>query len=209
MIGTHDSFTYLNTGNIFIDIFNMFWRCQVKTLDEQYELGVRVFDIRVIAVEKDGIVCWEVGHGIARVRQYFVNLEDICVYFKKNYPGSFVRIMLEKNGNDLGIRASFEKEAIEAIQKYADMIWTIYVKNPWICMYSNKKFKEVKDTCCHLFNWHIDKDLLTNIKNFEFSSGSIKGWAKKHNPSKITKEMIDDPNILYFMDYVGVYPYIK
>ena len=143
----------------------MFWRCQTKTLDEQYKLGVRAFDIRVIAVEKDGMVCWEVGHGIARVKQYFVNLEDICVYFKKNYPGSFVRIMLEKNGNDLGIRAAFEKEAIEAIQKYGDMIWTIYVKSA-IKIIVIAKIK----TCCPLII-----NPATSNEIFPITSGKVRG----------------------------------
>ena len=117
--------------------------------------------------------------------------------------------MLESGANNLEIRARFENEAAEVIQKYSDMIWTVYIKNPWICMYNSNQFTEVQDTCCHLFNWHIDKDLWTNIKNFEFSSGSIKGWAKKHNPSKITKKMKDDKKKLYFMDYIGEYPKLK
>lgn len=206
MVGSHDSFTYLSTGNTLIDFFSNFWRCQTKTIAEQYKLGVRVFDIRVINDDEDNFDWWQIGHGIAKVKQRFPNLESICLYFKEQYPGSYIRIMLETGANKTKIRARFEKEASEIIQKYGDMIWTIYIKNPWICMYNSNKFKEVKDTCCHLFNWHLDQDLWTNIKNFELSSSSIKGWAKKHNPAKITKKMKDDPNVLYFMDYVGVYP---
>ena len=209
MLGSHDSFTYLNTGNVLIDFFSKFWRCQTKSIAEQYKLGVRLFDIRVIDSKEDGKIWWRVGHGAAKVKQRFINLENICLYFKEQYPGSYIRLMLESGANNLEIRARFENEAAEVIQKYSDMIWTVYIKNPWICMYNSNQFTEVQDTCCHLFNWHIDKDLWTNIKNFEFSLGSIKGWAKKHNPSKITKKMKDDKKKLYFMDYIGEYPKLK
>lgn len=206
MIGAHDTFTYLDTDNVLVNLISRFWRCQVKSVSELYKAGVRVFDIRVINNDENDFEWWYIGHGLAKVKQKFPNLESICLYFKEQYPGSYIRIMLETDADKLSIRNRFEREASEIIEKYSDIIWTIYIKNPWICMYDSKRFKTVNDTCCHLFNWHIDKDLWTNIKNFEFSSGSIKGWAKNHNPSKITKKMKTDPNTLYFMDYVGVYP---
>ena len=40
MLGSHDSFTYMVARNGIVDTFTSFWRCQEKTIKEQYDLGV-------------------------------------------------------------------------------------------------------------------------------------------------------------------------
>ena len=47
MLGSHNSFSYLKPEKWWMRIFNPWAKCQSKTLEEQYEAGVRVFDIRV------------------------------------------------------------------------------------------------------------------------------------------------------------------
>ena len=47
MIGSHNSFTYLKSTNSVINAVSAFWRCQVKSIQEQYKAGVRFFDVRV------------------------------------------------------------------------------------------------------------------------------------------------------------------
>lgn len=47
MLGSHNSFSYLKPEKWWMRIFNPWAKCQSKTLKEQYEAGVRVFDIRV------------------------------------------------------------------------------------------------------------------------------------------------------------------
>ena len=46
MIGSHNSFTYLKSTNSVINAVSAFWRCQVKSIQEQYKAGVRFFDSR-------------------------------------------------------------------------------------------------------------------------------------------------------------------
>ena len=207
MIGAHDTFTYLKTTNFFAKTFPAFWRCQEKTVEELYNMGVRVFDVRVINESKDGFNWWRIGHGIATLEQRFVNLNNICIYFKQEYPGSIIRIVLE-SGFDEGSLERFKKEAKSISKKYADMLWTITIKKPWEDLYVFRQFI-YKEYCCHLFNWNLEKSILENFKSFDMSSWSIKSWAKAHNPKEITKEMIEDKDTLYFMDYIGIYPEIK
>lgn len=201
MIGSHNTFTYLKATNCLCNIFKAFWKCQEISLQEQYNMGIRVFDIRVSETNDDK-KCWQVKHGIAKVNQKFLTLSDICSFFKSNYPESVVRIMLEDKSDDESILDRFTKESETVIDKYKDMIWTIYIKRPWKMLYQGRQLN-VKEYCCYLFNWDVDASLVTNIKNFSFKASSIKKWAKNNNP-KITKEMIEDKDILYFMDYVNI-----
>lgn len=206
MLGSHDSFTYLKTGNILIDAASRFWRCQEKTIDEQYKCGVRVFDVRVIDSNEDGFVWWRVGHGLAKVKQRFINLENICLYFKQQYPEAIIRIILESGGNNESIVERFKNESETILNKYKEIIWEIVIKKPWIYIYQSGMFKSIDDVTCKLFNWNLSESIWDNLKHFEITSSSIKAWAKKHNPTKITKKMKEDKKTLYFMDYVGTYP---
>lgn len=200
MIGAHDTYTYMKATNWFIELFSYFWRCQKKDIDELYQLDVRCFDIRVIRENN----YWVVGHGKAKVNKTFNTLEEICKYFKTNYKNSIIRIILESDGNNKSIVKVFKEECNKIINNYDKMLWSIYIKNPWTCIYKNKKEYQTIDYCCHLFNWNLGKSFIENIKNFDFSSRSIKTWAKNHNP-KITQEMIENENIIYLMDYIGIY----
>lgn len=200
MIGSHDSFTYMVARNKIVNTFTGFWRCQDKTIKEQYDLGVRVFDIRVNKDIQEGKFTWQVSHGHAKFNQNFVTLNAICSYFKKQYPEAYLRIVLESGADDEETIEKFKTQATKAFKNYKSILWCIVIKKPWTTLYIGKAF-DTKDYSCHLFNWDVNKDLWENIKSFEISSYSIKSYAKKHNP-QITKEMIDDPNVLYFMDYV-------
>lgn len=201
MIGAHDTYTYLKSTNWFINMFSLFWKCQIKSIEELYQLGVRVFDIRVIRTKDNK---WQCGHGLAKVNRYFDDLDDICRYFKINFKNSYIRIILESGGNKEEIINIFKDEAKSIINKYDKTLWQIYIKSPWTKLYNQEKIKCV-DYCCHLFNWNLDLTFKENLKRINLKAWNIKSWAKHNNP-KITKEMIDDPNIIHLIDYVGVYP---
>ena len=201
MICSHDSYTYMKSTNWFYNLFSCFWRCQRKTIDEQYALGVRCFDIRVIK-KKDK---WYMAHGKAKFNQSFDSLEEIMKYFKKNYKKSILRIILEDHGYDEKISNLFIDEADFIVSKYKDMIWSIYIKHPWTCIYKSEIEYNMVYYTCHLFNWDLDRSFIENIKHFDFNSISIKRWAKKHNV-EITSKMIKDKTTIHLMDYIGIYP---
>ena len=80
MIATHDSYTYQKARNILINLFSMFWKCQKLDIKKQYELGARVFDVRVYRYKNK----WYTAHGLARFKDVsFDSLVDICEYFKQ------------------------------------------------------------------------------------------------------------------------------
>ena len=47
MLATHNSGTGEKSGNLVSSLFSIFSKCQNKTIKEQYDAGVRLFDIRV------------------------------------------------------------------------------------------------------------------------------------------------------------------
>ena len=203
MLGSHDSFTYMVARDGIINTFPSFWRCQEKTIKEQYDLGVRVFDIRVNKDVQNKKFTWQVSHGLAKFNQNFVSLSAIGSYFKKQYPGSYFRVILESGSNNEEIVTKFKEQAKKLMNSYEDIVWQVVIKSPWTVLYQGKDFKVINDYSCHLFNWNVNRSLWENIKHFDFKSYSIKSWAKKHNPN-ITQEMKDDPDKLYFMDYVNI-----
>ena len=206
MIATHDSYTYQKARNIFINLFSMFWKCQKLDIKKQYELGARVFDVRVYRYKNK----WYTAHGLARFKDVsFNSLVDICEYFKNEMPNSYIRIYLEDNVNNdknKDIKELFLREAKQTFELYKDMIWGIGTHFPWHTYYSNENFNpRIKEYYCHPFNWNTDKDIKYNLKHIDLTSWSLPLYAKKHNPI-ITKEMIEDPKVMYIMDYIGIYP---
>ena len=205
MLASHDSFTYDTPTNPLLNLISIFWRCQKKDIKEQYDLGVRIFDIRVARYKNR----WYGAHGFYRAKHInFNTISDVCKHFKLEFPNSMIRIYLENNvdGKNKNILDLYLQECEVAWNKYKDMLWEIGTHNPWITYYRNDNlpFVSIKEYYCHLFNWDLDKTFIDNIKQFDWSSWSLPLFSKKHNPI-ITQELKDD-NIMHIMDYIGIYP---
>lgn len=203
MIGTHDSYTYQKPINFLLYLIRPWWKCQDYDIKTQYEMGVRVFDVRIYR-NKDK---WGTGHGFVHFKESFNTISEICEYFKTNYPDAFIRIFLEDNvRGKFDLQELFLNEAKTAFNKYKNMLWEIGTHFPWKTYYKNKNFNpQLKEYACHLFNWNTDQSIKYNLKNLDWSSWLISKWAKKHN-IEVTQEMIDDPKVMYFFDYFGTYP---
>lgn len=195
MIGAHDSYTYLRPTNPLWCLIPFWWRCQNKSIDYLYSWGVRMFDIRVAYNTNN--MYWYTCHGLVNFPKRFNCLEDICKEFTIRYPEAYYRIMFEKNTE--WFSDAYKKEIAKLANTYYRLIG-IYIKHPWDVIYEDNSF-ELKDYACHLFNWTIGKTIKDNLKAFEFKSCNLMWWAKKHNP-KITQELINDPKVIYFMDYI-------
>ena len=214
MLGSHDTFTYLKAEDWFTRLLKPFWKCQSMTLQEQYDYGVRFFDIRInrnykpglfnkIFHKKDNSPYWSLGHGIAEIEEnkefQFNTVEDICKYFNTKFPDSYYRIIFERgNNNDKEI---FKQQIIGLENKYFGLCW-YGIKKPWITLYYNPPFSNFDELTCKLFNWDIEKSFWFNIKKFKINY-IIKPYAKSHNP-KITKEILENKNKVIFIDYIGI-----
>ena len=78
VIGTHNTMTFLKPKFFLFKYTSWFWRCQKKTLREQWEKGVCCFDLRV-NFEKDGTPYF--AHGIVKLKgdvyQYIEQLKQL------------------------------------------------------------------------------------------------------------------------------------
>lgn len=192
MIGSHDSFTYLKSTNSVYNSFSATWRTQTKTIAEQYSVGVRYFDLRVTLERRGNRNMWQAVHGAARLDKIFISLKAVCELIN-SYGDAYFRLLLENN--------KYEKEFKESLaglpEQYPSLVY-VAMKNPWTEIYSDSNFQVPIEDFSYI-PWNTGQSFMWNLKHFK--PNTIKNYAKKHNP-KITKEMIEDKERIYFMDFV-------
>lgn len=200
MIGSHNSYTYLKAVNKSIfNKFTKYWRCQYKTIQEQYEAGVRFFDIRVtpeiVKVGSKDKVMWRSCHGAVNVDNIFTTLSVACKQFKDLGPDVKIRILLERGDED--DKALFRNEIQKVLKRYQSIILQAVIKKDWDVVFEDWQGIQITDYC--YIPWNSGKSFWYNIKHF--SNSTIAKWAEEHNPT-FTKEMIDDKKHIYFIDLV-------
>ncbi len=122
MIGSHDTFTYLNPSCKFHNLTKRWWKTQCKTITEQYTAGVRMFDIRV-CLKNDK---WTYCHGLVDFNEGERTLIDICLYMKEFCPEAIYRIVLEK-GNKYD-KIAFKIEGYDLCKKFPNL-WRVDIKS--------------------------------------------------------------------------------
>ena len=190
MLGSHNSFTYLEANNRLYAQFPIVWRCQYKTIQQQYKDGVRFFDVRVKLEKKAGKNMWRVAHGIVDLPQLFTSIKNIFNYFK-TLPGSKFRLILE---DPTGLK-EFKEEVKPYIDSTEHDCLFIAEKESWEVLMN--RMPKLEDYCYMPFVSH--KSTWENLRDMEICT--IKKHADHNNPP-ISKAMIDDPNVIYFMDYI-------
>lgn len=197
MLGSHNTFTYLPPKNPIYNLFRALWRCQTKSIEEQYKSGTRFFDLRLIWSKKKE--CWEVGHGLVKVKGISFKSCDEIKDYMSNFPETKYRVILERGSRE--DKARFKEEFLLLKDSDSSLV-DVIVKDPWVVLYRSPQYpKTVKDFCVRLFGWNVNRSFWYNIKNGNFKpSMTIKKWAKSHNP-EINEELINS-EVLYFMDYV-------
>lgn len=90
-IGTHNSMTYLKPKKWYLYPFQFLAKCQNKTIKQQYNEGVRLFDIRISYTKNKEI---EFRHGLMA---YKGNVYKTLKYLNSQKDKVKVRILLEKS----------------------------------------------------------------------------------------------------------------
>jgi hypothetical protein len=197
MIASHNSLTFNNPTSKIMGLFSFIWRCQNKCLIDQYNSGVRYFDIRVH--RRNNV--WEYCHGKTNLKGYATKLYYIFHMIQKCYPGTKCRIILEKSSNKAD-RSLFISEAYSLIIDHEDkvrkVIHQFIIKKRWEIIWENYKMSHYKIVDKSWVPFTSDKPWYKQLSRKIFSTPKI--WAKKHN--HITQEEINDPNIIYFYDYI-------
>lgn len=93
-LGTHNSMTYLKPKHWWLYPFRFMARCQNMTIEEQYDYGVRHFDLR-IKYDKD--TCPEFRHGIIT---YSGSVYDTLKYLESRPETVYCKLWLEISRED-------------------------------------------------------------------------------------------------------------
>lgn len=200
MLGSHNSYTcYKAVNKSIYNKFTKYWRCQTKTIQEQYNAGVRFFDIRVCA-EKMQIgnkekTVWRSCHGLVDVDNVFTTLSICCKQFQSLGSDVKIRILLEK-GDESDVTL-FKNEIEKVLKKYSNIITQVVIKSGWQVLYEDWKGLSILDYC--YIPWNSGKSWWYNVVHF--TGSTIASWAKKHNPV-INDIIINDKNTIHFMDCI-------
>lgn len=212
MIGSHNTFTYLESAIPLFNLCKRWWKCQTKPLLWQYAYGIRFFDIRVC--RDKGL--WKLCHGLVDLKDdstmftKIISLEDICKAMAKMCPEAIYRIVLEKgNSTDEMI---FIMETCNLCKQYPNL-WRLDIKNDqiWNGKYGNNnqllydkgyKFAKVN-------TWEEPShELRGNITKDNWYKTSLKGEAKTINSNLDffkdnyrLEQMIASKEELYLLDF--------
>lgn len=194
MVGSHNSFTFKNATCKLYNVFKSFWRCQDKSLHEQYDAGVRFFDLRVFRKDERH---WSLAHGLVNLYGGYDTIYTLMFYMMTQFPDAHFRVVLEKG--DSNVEKIFEDEVADAITALADRVhlYQAIIKSNWKILYTSNQEFIFHDFCYTPVL--SGESFWYNVKHFKLSS--IKKYAKKHNPG-ITQEMKNDETNIYFMDFV-------
>ena len=135
VIGSHNSWSYLPPLHWWMWPFKFMAKCQSKTIKEQYELGVRCFDLRVL-FDKYGIV--HVAHGFMKYNIDSSELNENLNWLN-NKGDCYVRLIHEVR----------RKSQYTALAKICFQGFCFYVL----------KYSNIKWWCGrNLYNWDFDYD---------------------------------------------------
>ena len=213
MIGSHDTFTYLKSTSWIFNNCKKYWKCQCKSIDEQYKAGIRMFDIRLY---RDGKF-WKPCHGAVNLKGIkWVSLVNLISYMNNNFKEAIFRIWLEK-GNEAD--ENLFKRETEIVKYYiADghesLLWRVGIKNTkeWKngifnrnqYLYNNGyKFALVDTWVSPAYELHESIDNINDVLHKDLRKGArkINSLLPFFNDKESLNQMICSKDTLYLLDY--------
>ncbi len=97
MLGSYRSMSYLKPLNVWYRLLSFLFRWQEKTIEEQYNCGVRVFDIGLFCKRNNYKMCFKYDNVIYDAFSFYEPFTFL------NMKGdAYVRIILEETKTDIG-----------------------------------------------------------------------------------------------------------
>lgn len=199
-IGSHNSFTYLPVRQWWLKPFAFVARCQRVNYEEQINLGVTLFDLR-IRFDKDDmpIIC----HGTTEYKHDYTFIQDFFKYCQK-VGGISVRVVLELNEKNTYQEILFREFCASAAMKYSN----IYFfggnnRTDWDCQHPIYNFKHEMPSLTHRYS--SSTSLFTSAS---YILRKIDDWipiyyAKRFNKYSLKRELLDKDAYL-FIDFVDI-----
>lgn len=212
MIGSHDSFTCLAPQCKAYNAGKRWWKTQKVSLQEQYDLGVRLFDIRVCL--KEGL--WRPCHGLVNLTASFSSLEGICKFMDTYLPDAIYRIVLEKG--DVVEEWQFRNQSSGLCSKYPHL-WRLDIKasKNWMGAVANNNDPLYREgyAFAKVNVWESPaQELHGFVTKKNWWKINLEKEAKKINGSlfkteKELQEAVASKKSLYFIDFVDTLPWKK
>lgn len=202
MIGSHNSMSYLPPKRRFWRLFTPFWRCQNKTIKEQIDAGVELFDLRVVWDKKLG--CWQFAHGLVQFGwkkgdPLSVGLETTLTLLETH--GCLYRIVLERG-------SEYDEERFKSWFGFGADIWwkshpnciSAIRKRGWKSVRSRRfdyAFKDLQLADYSFVPFRSDRPWWRQLSWRMFCTPRL--WAKRHNTVK--REWKEDNDTVHFYDF--------
>lgn len=125
-LATHNSATGESGKNLLHSFFSIFAKCQDKTIREQYEAGVRYFDLRV---DKDLVLChglWKANKNLADIMTEIGRFEEevyVTVTVERKYDAKSYEALCKKIRQTINLRAKGKAKLVYIAHKLPK--WTI------------------------------------------------------------------------------------
>lgn len=188
ILGSHNSWSYLPPKKWWMKLFSFTARCQDLNIEEQYNLGVKCFDLRIRF--KDGELI--VAHGLI---EYDINRQELFKLLEYlDFKGDVsVRIL-----HEVRTKNSYTQESIE---DFIDFIITLQCR-----------FNHIKFWCGrNLYNWNIDyefpfkpscEEKYSSVCSPKLIDDWWPRWFAKLNNKRILKEGTNkDILLIDFVNY--------
>lgn len=131
--GSHNSLTYLPLENWWMYPFNWIAKCQSKSYIEQYESGIRDFDLRVRFKDNSPIVC----HGLMEYKGGEQIIRDFLDYLNSRGDCK-VRLILEVDKAEIRQDQQFIDYVKFLIEYYKNIVfWEFRRKCDWKLLYTS------------------------------------------------------------------------
>lgn len=185
ILASHNSLTYLKPKNPLAYLFRWMYRCQKKTIQEQYVAGVRFFDFR-LSYDRNGNL--EFRHGLVPFKTPKNMLDSILKYLNATNDVT-IRVVLERSkwgADDI----LFELDCKRMEYLYTNIRFTCG---------ENVKTKEV----VYEFKRHSDKPVYekySSVLGSKLNGAWPWRFAKKHNKEFI--EEYKDKDCYLMMDFI-------
>lgn len=181
MKGTHNSITYFSPTNFLGKLIKWTSKCQSKTIEEQYNEGVRYFDIRVKITKKSIL---KFCHGLVEYEPFYNS--NVVQILKK--PDIIFRLILEK-----GDKNRFHIVVNGLLQSGWDknIHYIVDDKKSWNIIWKNNNI-----------------NIISTIDNYpHYPADGIIPWPKIHNKKYKNKDidrqaLYKDNSIVLLEDFI-------
>ncbi len=130
VLGSHNTMSYLPPAKWWQHILRPFYRCQVKTLEQQIESGVTYFDLRIREGKPNQ---WVFAHGCVTFKG--CSLREAINIISNRVPNATIRLIYEGKANDV-ITSTFKTACHNIEQTYPNIQFVGgFAKQGWQQLY--------------------------------------------------------------------------